>query len=101
MLPSETLMLLIVTIVLTLALLLAAAGRQGFKVDQVESVYIPASAYTPQPEKKILRYNPTTGKMEYAYPSEVLRYNWSTGKMEYASPDEQLKYNPTTGEWEY
>jgi len=85
MLPGETIMLLIVTIVLTLALLVAAASRPGFKLGGVKSIYIPTSTYTPQPKKetKILRYNWSTGKMEYAYPSEQLKYNWSTGEWEY------------------
>lgn len=103
MLPGETIILLLVTIVLILGLLVVAASKQGFKVGGAKPVYIPAPAYTPQPKKeeKILRYNWSTGKMEYAYPSEQLRYNWSTGKMEYADPDEWLKYNWSTGEWEY
>ncbi|MCK4419673.1 hypothetical protein KAV79_07685 [Candidatus Aerophobetes bacterium] len=100
---GEGMLLLIITIVLMLGLLVVAASSPGFDLNGAKSTYIPTPTYTPQPEeeRKILRYNWSTGKMEYAYPSEQLRYNWSTGKMEYADPDEWLKYNWSTGEWEY
>ena len=101
--PGETIILLIITIVLTLGLLVVAASSPGFDLGGARSTYIPTSTYTPQAkkERKVLRYNWSTGKMEYAYPSEQLKYNWSAGEFEYVDPDEWLKYNWSTGDWEY